>query len=149
VATDLGQRFPSDTLLNAVDLPTIRAAAQLARGNASAAVGLLQAALPYELSKGEHGGALYTAYLRGQAYLRAGEGKAAEAEFQKLLDHRGLVHGSPQGALAVLGLARARTLSGDSAAARLAYQDFLTLWKDADPEIPVLQQARAEYARLH
>jgi DNA-binding winged helix-turn-helix (wHTH) protein len=149
IATELGQRFPSDTLLNAVDLPTIRAAAELGRGNASAAVRLLQAALPYDLGKSEHGTALYAPYLRGQAYLRAGDGKAAEAEFQKVRDHRGLVASFPQGALALLGLARARTLTGDFAASRSAYQDFLTLWKDADPEIPVLQQARAEYARLH
>jgi ATP/maltotriose-dependent transcriptional regulator MalT len=149
LAADLGQRFPSNTLLNAVDLPTIRAAAELSRGNASAAIRLLQAALPYDLSKGEHETALYASYVRGQAYLRAGDGKAAEAEFKKILDHRGLVNAFPHGALALLGMARARTLTGDFAAARLAYRDFLALWKDADPELPVLQQARAEYARLH
>jgi DNA-binding winged helix-turn-helix (wHTH) protein/Tfp pilus assembly protein PilF len=149
LAAELGQRFPSDTLLNGLNLPTIRAAAELSRGNASAAVRLLQAALPYDLSKGEHVTALYAPYLRGLAYLHAGDGKAAEAEFQKLLDHRGLVAGLPQGALAVLGLARARAITGDFSASRLAYQDFLALWKDADPGIPVLQQARAEYARLH
>jgi DNA-binding winged helix-turn-helix (wHTH) protein/tetratricopeptide (TPR) repeat protein len=148
LAADLGQRFPSNTLLNAVDLPTIRAAAELSRGNASAAIRLLQAALPYDLSKGEHETALYASYVRGQAYLRAGDGKAAAAEFQRIFDHRGLVNSFPHGALALLGMARARALSGDFTAARLAYQDFLALWKDADRDIPVLQQARAEYARL-
>jgi ATP/maltotriose-dependent transcriptional regulator MalT len=148
LATELGQRFPSDTLLNGVDLPTIHAAAELSRGNATAAVHILQAALPYDLSKGVHESALYAPYLRGQAYLRAGDAKAAEVEFQKVLDHRGLVNGSPHGALAHLGLARARRLAGDLRGRRSAYQDFLALWKDADTEIPVLQQARAEYASL-
>ena len=148
LATDLGQRLPSDTLLNGVDLPTIRAAAELARGNAGAAIRLLQAALPYDLSKGERVTALYTSYLRGQAYLRAGDGQAAEAEFQKVLDHPGLVATLPQGALSVLGAARARALTGNLAASRMAYQDFFALWKDADPDVPILQQARAEYARL-
>jgi len=100
------------------------------------------------LSKGEGETALYAPYLRGLVYLRLADGKAAEAEFQKILDHRGLTASSPQAALAVLGLARARALKGDLPASRMAYQDFLALWKDADPELPVLQQARAEYARL-
>jgi DNA-binding winged helix-turn-helix (wHTH) protein/tetratricopeptide (TPR) repeat protein len=149
IATDLAQRLPSDTLLNAVDLPSIRAAVELSRGNAGAAIRLLQVALPFDFSKEVKMTALYASYLRGQAYLRAGDGKAAAAEFQKLTDHRGLAVGRPQTALATLGLARARRLMGDVAASRVAYQDFLALWKDADPEIPVLQQARAEYSRLH
>ena len=149
IATDLAQRFPSDTLFNALDLPTIRAAVELSRGNPGAAIRLLQPALPFDLSKGLHVTSLYAPYLRGQAYLRAGDGKAAEAEFQKLVDNRGLSAGRPYAVLAILGLARARSLAGDSSASRMAYQDFLALWKDADPEIPVLQQARAEYSRLH
>jgi len=149
IATDLAQRFPSDTLFNALDLPTIRAAVELSRGNPGAAIRILQPALPFDLSKGLHVTSLYAPYLRGQAYLRAGDGKAAEAEFQKLVDHRGIAAGRPYAALAILGLARARSLAGDSSASRMAYQDFLALWKDADPEIPVLQQARAEYSRLH
>ena len=149
IANDLAQRFPSDTLLNSVHLPTIRAAAELARGNAAAAIQLLQAALPYDLCKSEHPAPGYTPYLRGLAYLHAGDGKAAEAEFRKLLDHRGLLANSPHRALASLGVARARALAGDSAGSRTAYQDFLALWKDADPGIPVLQQARAESAPLH
>jgi eukaryotic-like serine/threonine-protein kinase len=148
IVTDLAQRFPSDTLLNALDLPTIRAAIEMSRGNPGAAIRLLQPALPFDLSKGLHETSLYTPYLRGQAYLRAGDGKAAETEFQKLIDHRGLTAGRPYAALAILGLARARNLAGNSTASRMAYQDFLALWKDADREIPVLQQARAEYSRL-
>ena len=148
IANDLAQRLPSDTLLNALDLPTIRAAAELARGNANAAIHLLQAALPYDFSKDEHVNPAYAPYLRGQSYLRAGDGKAAEAEFRKIVDHRGDFANSPERALALLGVARARAMAGDSAGSRMAYQDFLALWKDADPGIPVLQQARAESARL-
>jgi eukaryotic-like serine/threonine-protein kinase len=148
IATDLAQRFPSDTLLNAVELPTIHAAMELSRGKPDAAIRLLQPALPFDFSKGLHTTGLYTPYLRGQAYLRAGDGKAAATEFQKLIDHRGIAAGRPYGALAVLGVARARSLAGDSSASRMAYQDFLALWKDADSGIPVLQQARAEYSRL-
>jgi eukaryotic-like serine/threonine-protein kinase len=149
IAADLAQRFPSDTLLNAVDLPAIRAAEELDRGNGSEAVRKLQAALPFDLGKGTRMTGLYAPYLRGVAYLRVGDGKAAEAEFRKLIDHRGLAAGRPHTALALLGLARARALTGNSSGSRMAYQDFLALWKDADPSIPVLQRARAEYARLH
>ena len=148
IANDLAQRSPSDTLLNAVDLPLIRATVELSRGNSDVAIRLLQPVLPFDLSKGLHMTALYAPYLRGQAYLRAGDGKAAEAEFQKLVDHPGIAAGRPYGALAILGLARARNLAGDSSGSRAAYQDFLALWKDADPEIPVLHQARSEYSRL-
>ena len=148
IANDLAQRFPSDTLLNAVDLPTIRAAVELDRGNASAAVRLLQAALPYDVCKSEDAPVAYAPYLRGEAYLRAGDGKAAETEFRKLFDHGARLANRPERALALLGLARARALTGDITGSRMAYQDVLALWKDADPDLPVLQQARAEYARL-
>jgi DNA-binding winged helix-turn-helix (wHTH) protein/tetratricopeptide (TPR) repeat protein len=148
LAAELSQRFPSDTLLNGLALPTIRAAAELSRGNAKAAIQLLEPALPYDLSKEEHQPPLYASFLRGQAYLSAGDGKAAEVEFQKLIDHNGIVASYSQGALAHLCLARARHLAGDVAGSRMAYQDFFALWKDADPGIPVLQQARAEYAKL-
>jgi ATP/maltotriose-dependent transcriptional regulator MalT len=146
MAMELSQRFPSDTLLNGLALPTIRAAAELSRGNARAAIHLLEPALPYDLSKEQP--PLYASFLRGRAYLSAGDGKAAEVEFQKLIDHSGIVASLPQGALAHLGLARARHLAGDVTGSRMAYQDFFALWKDADPGIPVLQQARAEYAKL-
>ena len=88
------------------------------------------------------------AYVRGEAYLMLHDGNAAAAEFQKFIDHRGVVVNSPWGALARLGLARAYAMQGDMIKARTAYQDFLTLWKDADPDIPLLKQAKAEYAKL-
>jgi hypothetical protein len=93
--------------------------------------------------------ALCPAYVRGDAYLRQRDGRRAAAEFRKFIDHRGLVVNFPWGALARLGLARAYALQGDTAKARTAYQDFFTIWKDADPDLPVLKAAKAEYARLH
>ena len=149
IASDLAQHFPSDSLLNAVTLPAIHAAIELDRANPNAAIRILQAALPYDICKSENAPIAYAAYLRGLAYLRAGDGKAAETEFQKLFDHGARLAKRPQRALALLGVARARALAGDSAGSRMAYQDFLALWKDADPGLPVLQQARAESARLH
>src|SRR5258706_7945234 len=91
---------------------------------------------------------LYPVYVRGEAYLAAHQGGEAAAEFQKILDHRGIVLNEPIGALARLQIARAYAMQGDTAKARAAYQDFLTLWKDADPDIPILKQAKAEYAKL-
>jgi len=91
---------------------------------------------------------MYPVYLRGQAYLAAAQGQLAAAEFQKMLNHRGLMSNFPLGALAHLDLARAYTLQGDTARARASYQDFFTLWKDADPDIPVLIAAKSEYAKL-
>jgi hypothetical protein len=91
---------------------------------------------------------MYPVYLRGQAYFLAHQGKEAAAEFQRILDHRGIVLNFPLGALAHVGLGRAAALQGNNAKARAAYQDFLTLWKDADPDIPILNQAKAEYAKL-
>ena len=92
---------------------------------------------------------LYPNYVRGEAYLAARQGSEAVAEFRKILDHRGIVVNAPIGALAHLGLGRAYALSGDKSRARIAYQDFLTLWKDAEPDIPILKQAQAEYAKLN
>ena len=91
---------------------------------------------------------LYPVYVRGQAYLALNQGNEAAAEFHKILDHRSIVLNGPIGALAHLGLARASALQGDKDKARIAYYDFLTLWKDADPDIPILRQANAEYAKL-
>ena len=90
----------------------------------------------------------YPAYLRGQAYLKLRQGSAAAAEFQKIVDHPGAILYDPTGALAHLGLARAYALSGDTAKARIAYQDFFALWKNADPDLPILKEAKAEYAKL-
>jgi DNA-binding winged helix-turn-helix (wHTH) protein/tetratricopeptide (TPR) repeat protein len=151
LADDLGKRFPQDTIVQSNYLPTIHAAALL-RGNYYVkAIEALAAAAPHEL-----GGniqtvnfTLYPVYLRGQAYLAARQGSAAAAEFQKILDHPGVVRSEPIGALARLQLGRAFALSGDKARAKAAYQEFLTLWKDADSDIPLLKQAKAEYSMLN
>ncbi len=152
LAEDLKTRHPLNTPFNSYWLPTIRSAIELFDNAPADAVQTLEEALPYELGQPDPavglGGLLYPAYIRGQAYLQMGEGAKAGAEFQKLVDQWGVVQNSPLGALAHLGVARARALSGDNAAAKTAYQDFLTLWKDADPDIPILKQAKAEYAKL-
>jgi predicted Zn-dependent protease len=109
---------------------------------------LLEAAAPYELAVPYLASPLYPAYLRGEAYLLLRQETEAAREFQKLLDHRGLVGNDPLGSLARLGLARARALQGNSGKAHAAYKDFFALWKDADPDIPILKQAKEEYARL-
>jgi len=129
-------------------LPTIRAKVEISRGNPAEAIKLLQTALPYDLGQNPPLPSLYPAYLRGQAYLRAQQTNSAAAEFQKILDHKSIVGNTPVATLAHLGLARARAMSGDTAAARTAYQDFFALWKDADPDIPLLKQAKAEYEKL-
>jgi serine/threonine protein kinase len=149
IAKDLDKRFPSDTLLQNFWLPAIQAQIDLNRGNAAHAVDLLQRVSPYDLSAQFGGdGALAPVYIRGQSLLALKKADEASAEFQKVIDHSGLVGMSPIGALAHLGLGRARAMAGDTARARKAYQDFLALWKDADPEIPLLKQAKAEYAKL-
>jgi tetratricopeptide (TPR) repeat protein len=149
LAAELDKTFPLDTLVQRYWLPTIRAGVALERKDPNRAIELLKAASTIELSNP----AMITvymcpAYLRGEAYLMLHDGNRAAAEFQKFIDHRGLVVNFPWGALARLGLARAYAMQGDTAKARAAYQDFLTLWKDADPDIPILQQAKAEYAKL-
>jgi len=150
LADELEKAQPSDTMLKVYWLPTIRAAAELNAHNPTQAIIDLEAAAPYELGQPPQLqlGTLYPVYVRGQAQLIAHNGQAAAIEFQKILDHRGVVLNYPLGALAHLGLARAYALSGDTAKAKTAYQDFLTLWKDADPDIPILKEAKAEYAKL-
>jgi eukaryotic-like serine/threonine-protein kinase len=151
LAEDLAKHFPEDPLVQFNYLPTIHAQLALSRNDSSKAIDALQAASPYELGQAGVGGfllALYPVYVRGEAYLAAHQGSEAAAEFQKILDQRGAVFNEPIGALAHLGLARAYTNSGDTAKAKAAYQDFLTLWKDADPDIPILIAAKAEYAKL-
>lgn len=146
VADDVAKRLPPDKMrLAGYWLPSISAAIEINRKKPARAIEILQATSTYELYRE---GGLYAAYLRGLAYLLQHKGQEAATEFQKLLDHRSLVLYSPQGALAHLGLARAYALQGENARARAKYQDFLTLWKDADPDIPILRQARAEYAKL-
>jgi len=142
VADDLAKRFPEDSSLQSICLPMIHAELALNRNDASKAIDLLQQAITlYRMG-------LSPAYLRGEAYLAAHQGNEAVGEFQKILDHRWLVEGNPIGALAHLQIGRAYAMQGDTAKAKAAYQDFLTLWKDADPDIPVLIAAKAEYAKL-
>jgi tetratricopeptide (TPR) repeat protein len=150
LADELRTDHPDNSLIKLYWLPTINAAIQLQANNASGALIELETAAPYELGHlpPMQTGTLYPAYLRGQAYLLAKNGSAAVAEFEKLLDHRGIVLNFVTGALARLQLGRAYAISGDSAKAKAAYQDFLTLWKDADPDIPILLAAKAEYAKL-
>jgi tetratricopeptide (TPR) repeat protein len=147
---DLTKRFPQDTVVQTRYLPMARSALALNSGNAQAALDALTAAAPYELghTNEDFTFAVYPVYFRGQAYLAEKNGDAAAAEFQKILDHAGVVGNEPIGALAHLGLGRAYSLSGNTVKAKTEYQDFLTLWKDADPDIPLLTQARAEYAKL-
>ncbi len=151
LADDLAKRFPQDTVVQSVWLPTIRAQIETGGKNAARSIELLQTAAPDELgmlSGSAPNSCLYPVYVRAEAYLSAQQGQAAAAEFQKILDHRGLLWNCATGALAHLGLARAYVLQGDTAKARAAYQDFLALWKDADPDIPILKQAKAEYTKL-
>jgi len=158
---DLNKRFPLDTQMQSLWLPAIRAQLALDRKNPAIALDVLQAASAVELGQIpflNNISCLYPTYVRGEAYLAAGQGGAAAAEFQKILDHSGIVWNCWTGALAHLGVARANALQSrssqgaDADAARVralaAYKDFLTLWKDADPDIPILKQAKAEYAKL-
>jgi serine/threonine protein kinase/tetratricopeptide (TPR) repeat protein len=143
IIADLTRRSPKDTVLNKVLVPLVQARIELQKGNAAQAIQLLETTRPYE------GYALFQiAYLRGQAYLNQQKGTDAADEFQKILDHRGWQPTSPLYPLAHLGLARAAVLSGDTAKARKAYQDFFAIWKDADPDITILQEARSEYEKL-
>jgi serine/threonine protein kinase/tetratricopeptide (TPR) repeat protein len=145
IADEVAKLFPLHTLINFVSLPTIRAQVEIDRGNPSKAIELLRAAVPYEFGSATR---VLPNYVRAQAYLKARQSSEAAVEFQKILDHRGVCLTAPECSLAHLGLGRARALSGDSAGARTAYQDFLALWKDADPDVPILKEAKAEYAKL-
>jgi tetratricopeptide (TPR) repeat protein len=150
LAAELDKTFPLDTLVQRYWLPTIRAGVALERQDPSRAIDLLKVASTIELSDLTGNLAIFMspAYVRGEAYLTLHDGYRAAAEFQKFIEHRGLVVTFPWGALARLGLARAYAFEGETAKARTAYQDFLTLWKDADPGIPILKEAKAEYAKL-
>jgi hypothetical protein len=151
LADDLNQRFPEDTSVQFNFLPTVRAASALQTGNGGKAQEALAAAQPYELGEttAEVTFYLYPVYLRAGAYLAEKQGTAAAAEFRKILDHPGLVQNEPIGALAHLGLGRAYALTADTGKAKAEYEEFLSQWKDADSDIPILKQAKAEYAKLH
>ena len=153
---DLSRRLPEDTRVQFNYAPTLRALLALNHSHPLKAVELLQTTIPYELGNPSEGGSefllgagnLYPAYVRGLCYLAARQGAEAASEFQKILDHRGIVISDPIGALARLQLGRAYAMSGDKVRAKSAYQDFLNLWKDADPDVPILKEARAEYTKL-
>jgi eukaryotic-like serine/threonine-protein kinase len=145
LAAEIAKERPSDTLANGYELPTIRAILAINSNNPAKAVELLQPVIPYDLSSTR---AMSSTYTRGNAYLALHKGSEAAAEFQKIVDHPGVVLTAITGALAKLGLARAYALEGDAAKARVAYQDFFALWKDADPNVPILVAAKSEYAKL-
>ena len=153
LADKLTQDYPLDTRMQAYSLPTIAAAIEIGKNSGIQAAQILEVATPYELGGSSAGvpflGNLYPVYVRGLAYLEARQGQQAAAEFQKVLDHRGIVRNFILGALAHLQLGRAQAMMGDKAAARKSYQDFLTLWKDADPDVPILRAAKAEYEKLN
>jgi serine/threonine protein kinase/Flp pilus assembly protein TadD len=150
LAADLAKRFPEDTIVQFNYLPSIVAATVLHEGNATKAIEALVPTGAYELGSAglSFSFPLYPIYLRGEACLAAHQGSAAAPEFQKILDHPGVVQNGLIGAISHLGMARAFALQGDTAKSRAAYKDFLNLWKDADPDIPILKQAKAEYAKL-
>jgi len=143
LADEYAKQYPKDTLVNAVWLPAIRAAIEIRRNNPAQAIQFLQSASRYDRV-----GVYWPEYLRGQAYLAQGAGAEAAAEYQKILDRRGLAPTSVLYPLAHLGLARAAVLNLDTSKARKAYQDFFALWKDADADLPVLIEAKKEYAKL-
>ncbi|PYX10163.1 MAG: hypothetical protein DMG85_08365 [Acidobacteria bacterium] len=152
LADNFNESFPENTVVQFNYLPTLRAKLALSHSNPQQALDTLEVAAPYELGLPAlwfyNWPNLYPVYVRGEAYLAAHQGGKAVAEFQKILDHRGIVLNEPIGALAHLQLGRAYAMQGNTAKSRAAYQDFLTLWKDADPDIPIFNQAKAEHAKL-
>ena len=147
MADQLNAQSPLDTIIQNYWLPTIRARLALHQGEAKQALTLLEVTTPYELGI-QNLSVMLPVYVRGLAYLKAGQGAEAAAQFKKMLGHRGLVQNAPVAALALVQLARAQAMMGDQAAARKSYQDFLAGWKNADPDIPLLQQAKVEYGNL-
>ncbi len=151
IAADLNKKYPQDTLVNTAWLPVIRGQIAVSHGDYDKALSILAPDSTDDYGAVVAGGitpAMLPVYVRGLAYLGAKRGKEAAAEFEKFLTHRGVYVNQPNGAAARLGLARAYALEGDDAKARVAYQDFFALWKDADPDVPLLVQAKAEYAKL-
>jgi eukaryotic-like serine/threonine-protein kinase len=145
ITEDLSRRFPADTLLHDVWAPCVAALVALNHKNPEQAITVLQAATPYEMGSAL---GLFPIYVRGLAYLHAKRGMEAAAEFQKIVEHRGIAPAAPEHSLAKLGLGRAYGLTGEGAKAKAAYQDFLALWKDADPDVPLLKEAKTEYEKV-
>jgi eukaryotic-like serine/threonine-protein kinase len=152
LANELSNDSPVNTLLNGYWLPTIRAAVELNRAQNDQAIDALRAALPYELGEpnpqAQIGGSLYPIYVRGEAFLKSGQAREAILEFQKMIEHRGVTQNFVLGALTHLQLGRAYEMSGNRTRARSSYEEFLKLWKDADPDIPILKEAKTEYEKL-
>jgi len=151
LANQLDREFPLNTMIQNYWLPLTRAAIALQQGKAQDAIAALQNASAYELGSPEQlpYAPIYPAYLRGLALRQNGKTQQAAGEFQKMLDHRTIMANSLLGPLARLQLGQTRAVLGDAAAARKSYQDFFAIWKDADPDLPILKQAKAEYAKLH
>ncbi len=149
LADSLGSDFPKDTIMQNYSLPAIRAAIQLWKKDAAGSIETLRPAAKYDLASADPFNSLYPAYLRGLAYMQLGDGIHAAQEFQKLVDHPGIVGRFVTGALAPLQLGRAQALAGDKVAARKSYQEFLSLWKDADRDIPIYREAQVEYSKLN
>ena len=148
ILSGLAKQYPNDTMLNSVWIPVSHATVEIRRNNPSKAIQLLESARPYEFGSGPFSCGYWPVYIRAEAFLKAHDGVKAAAEYQEILDHRGTEPTNPLYSLSSLGLGRAYALQGDSAKARTAYQDFLATWKDADPDVPVFKQAKAEYAKL-
>ena len=142
LADDVAQKRPYDTLVQFVNVPLVKAQIELNHGNAGKAIDLLDSALVYARANSS------VLYVRGNAYLKAGRGSDAVQAFQRLLDLKSVITVDPLMSLAKLGLGRAYLLADDKARSRVAYQDFFALWKDADPDIPLLREAKSEYAKL-
>lgn len=145
IIDDLARRFPDDTLLHAVGIPCVRALIELNRKSPDKAIELMKAATPHEMGNSQFP---FPVYVRGLAFLQAHHAPEAAAEFQRIIDHGGIGPTVPEHSLAKLGLGRAEVMAGDAAKAKAAYQDFFALWKDADPDVPILKEAKAEYEKL-
>jgi eukaryotic-like serine/threonine-protein kinase len=148
IADEVSQEAPLDTIVQSYLVPTVRAEVKLQKHDPNAAIDLLRGTVQYDLADTLSFDYLYPAYIRGLAYLDLGDGRSAAGEFQKLIDNPGLCLEYITGPLARLQLARAEKLIGDNASARKSYEEFLTLWKDADPDLPIYRQAKTEYAQL-
>ena len=148
IADDLVRQYPTDTVLNKVFVPLALATSDLQRNQPAQAVAQLEVATPYELGSEPGSAGYWVNYIRGEAFLHLTQGAKAATEYQKILDHRGVAPLDVTYNLSHLGLGRAYALQGNTAAAKSAYQDFFAAWKDADPDLPVLKQAKAEYEKL-
>jgi tetratricopeptide (TPR) repeat protein len=148
LADEVSRDAPLDTIVQKYLVPTVRAAVRLQKHDPRAAIDLLRETAQYELASTKSFDYLYPAYIRGLAYLESGDGRSAAGEFQKLIDNPGLCWEYITGPLARLQLGRAQRLMGNDASARESYEEFLNIWKDADPDLPIYRQAKAEYAQL-